>query len=153
MPVIGVLIGRLDNRWLIARGFGVYACTAMWMANLTLQVSEWSLVWPIILSGVASGLVFVSLSTTAMGTLSNEQIGNASGLYNLLRNVCGSVGISLVNTIIARPEQTHRSNLAHDISHGPALQHTVSDYRAVMTVQYCAECGAAPGLPDGPQHA
>jgi DHA2 family multidrug resistance protein len=123
MPLIGVLTGRLDNRWLIACGFGLYAFTALWMANLTLQISQWSLLWPIILSGVASGLVFVPLSTTAMGTLTNQQIGNASGLYNLLRNVGGSIGISLVNTIIARHQQTHRSDLAHNISHTSTFQH------------------------------
>ncbi len=133
MPVIGVLTSRLDNRWLIAFGFGLYACCALWMATLTLQISQWSLTWPVILSGVASGLVFVPLSTTAMGTLSNKEIGNASGLYNLLRNVGGSIGISLVNTIIARHTQTHRTELAHNISHGPAFQHTLNVYKGLMT--------------------
>jgi DHA2 family multidrug resistance protein len=133
MPAIGILTSRLDNRWLIAFGFGLYAFTAMWMATLTLQMSQWSLVWPVILSGVASGLVFVPLSTTAMGTLKNEQIGNASGLYNLLRNVGGSVGISVVNTVISRHTQSHRSDLAHDISHRPAFQHSLSVYKGLMT--------------------
>jgi len=100
---------------------------------LTLQMSQWSLLWPVILSGVASGLVFVPLSTTAMGTLKNEQIGNASGLYNLLRNVGGSVGISMVNTVIARHMQSHRSELAHDISHRPAFQHSLSVYKGLMS--------------------
>jgi DHA2 family multidrug resistance protein len=134
MPVIGVLTGRLDNRWLIAFGFALYAFTAVWMANLTLQISPWSLIWPIILSGVASGLVFVPLSTTAMGTLSNEQIGNASGLYNLLRNVGGGIGISLVNTIIARHQQSHRSDLAHNIANNSAFQRSLTAYRHLMSV-------------------
>ncbi|MGB2629450.1 MAG: DHA2 family efflux MFS transporter permease subunit [Candidatus Acidiferrum sp.] len=133
MPVIGVLTSRLDTRWMISFGFGLFALTAIQMANLTLQISQWSLTWPIVLSGVASGLVFVPLSTTAMGTLSNEQIGNASGLYNLLRNVGGSIGISLVNTIIARHSQAHRSDLAHDISHGPALQRALNVYHGLMS--------------------
>jgi DHA2 family multidrug resistance protein len=60
-------------------------------------------------------MVFVPLSTTTMGTLTNEQIGNASGLYNLMRNVGGSVGISIVNTIVARHEQLHRSELVHSL--------------------------------------
>jgi DHA2 family multidrug resistance protein len=133
MPVIGILTSRLDNRWLIAFGFGLFACTAVWMANLTLQMSQWSMLWPIILSGVASGLVFVPLSTTAMGTLSNEQMGNASGLFNLLRNVGGSIGISLVNTVIASHTQTHRVQLAHDISHRPAFQHSLKAYKGLMS--------------------
>jgi MFS transporter, DHA2 family, multidrug resistance protein len=133
MPVIGLLTSRLDNRFLIAFGFGLFAFTAVWMANLTLQISQWSLVWPVILSGVASGLVFVPLSTTAMGTLKNEQIGNASGLYNLLRNVGGSIGISLVNTVISRHTQSHRADLAHNISHGPAFQHSLNAYRGLLS--------------------
>ncbi len=135
MPVIGVLTSRLDNRWLIAFGFSLYAVSALWMAQLTLEISQWSLVWPIILSGVASGLVFVPLSTTAMGTLSNAEIGNASGLYNLLRNVGGSVGISLVNTIIARHSQSHRSDLAHNISQQPAFRRTLAAFTASMTAR------------------
>ncbi len=105
MPVIGALTSRIDNRWLIAAGFALFGWTSLAMARLTLDISQWSLLTPIILSGVASGLVFVPLATVSMGTLSNEQIGNASGLYNLLRNIGGSVGISVVNTIVSRHSQ------------------------------------------------
>ena len=53
-----------------------------------------------------------------MGTLRNEQIGNASGLFNLLRNVGGGVGISVVNTLVARHQQIHRAELAGNIATG-----------------------------------
>jgi DHA2 family multidrug resistance protein len=133
MPVIGILTSRVDNRWLIAFGFGLFGITSIQMSNLTLQMSEWSLVWPVILSGVASGLVFVPLSTTSMGTLKNEQIGNASGLYNLVRNVGGSIGISVVDTIVTRHTQSHRSELAHNISHRPVFEHSLDVYRSLMS--------------------
>jgi DHA2 family multidrug resistance protein len=48
-----------------------------------------------------------------MAGLRNEEIGNASGLYNLLRNIGGSIGISIVNTIVARHEQVHRAYMVH----------------------------------------
>ncbi len=118
MPIIGILTTRLDNRWLIASGFTVFAICSLWFGEVYLGISQWSFIWPIILSGFGSGMVFVPLSTTAMGTLSNEQIGNASGLYNLLRNVGGSVGISIVNTIVARHAQMHRSELVHNLASG-----------------------------------
>jgi len=51
-----------------------------------------------------------------MAGLRNEEIGNASGLYNLLRNIGGSIGISIVNTIVARHSQTHRNDLVHNIT-------------------------------------
>ncbi len=122
MPVIGVLTGKMDNRWLIAIGFALFGWTSVWFANLTLNMSQWSMFWPIVLSGAASGMVFVPLSTTTMGTLRNEQIGNASGLYNLLRNVGGSIGISIVNTLVVRHEQLHRSELSRHFAPGPPMQ-------------------------------
>ena len=61
-------------------------------------------------------LIFVPLATSTMGTLPNEQIGNASGLYNLMRNIGGSIGISMVNTLLLRHQQVHRNELTHNIA-------------------------------------
>jgi DHA2 family multidrug resistance protein len=113
MPVIGLLTSRLDNRYLISFGFFLFGVCSLWFAHVDLQISQWSLLWPIILSGFGSGCVFVPLSTTAMAGLRNEEIGNASGLYNLLRNIGGSIGISIVNTIVSRHEQVHRAYMVH----------------------------------------
>ena len=112
MPIVGALTAKVDNRYLIGSGFAVFGLSAWWMSNLTLNVSQWSLLWPIIISGVGTGLMFVPLATTTVGTLRNEQIGNASGLFNLLRNIGGSVGISVAETLVARRQQVHRSELA-----------------------------------------
>jgi DHA2 family multidrug resistance protein len=123
MPVVGIVTSKMDNRWLIAAGFAIFAAAAFWMAQLTVQISQWSLTWSIIISGIGSGLVFVPLSTIAMGTLRNEQIGNASGLYNLLRNIGGSIGISVVNTIVTRHTQIHRVDLSRYLTPARILQH------------------------------
>ncbi|HWF37704.1 MAG TPA: DHA2 family efflux MFS transporter permease subunit [Candidatus Acidoferrales bacterium] len=118
MPLVGVLSERVDSRWLIAIGFGgVGACT-MWLGNVSLQIGEFSMFWAIILSGFFIGFVFVPLVTMAMGRLPNELLGNAAGLYNLLRNVGGSIGISVVNTLLVRRAQVHQSQIAHDITPG-----------------------------------
>ena len=61
-------------------------------------------------------MVFVPLATTSMADLPNEEIGNAAGLFNLLRNMGGSIGISIVNTIVARHEQLHRVELSAHIN-------------------------------------
>src|SRR4051812_25844489 len=124
MPLVGVLTRKIDNRWMIATGFIVFTWSAFWMAHLTLQISQWSLIWPIILSGAGAGLVFVPLSTIAMGTLKNEQIGNASGLYNLVRNIGGSIGISVVNTIVTRHQQAHRVDFSRYFTPARVLHHT-----------------------------
>src|SRR5207244_11167242 len=62
-----------------------------------------------LVNGISTGLIFVPLSTTTLGRLRNEQMGNATGIYNLMRNIGGSVGISLVTTLLARAAQVHRS--------------------------------------------
>ncbi len=133
MPIIGILTARMDNRWLIGSGFLIFAVCSLWFGEVNLFISQWTFIWAIILSGFGSGMVFVPLSTTTMGTLANEQIGNASGLYNLLRNVGGSIGISVVNTIVARHEQLHRSELVHSLSAGsPITQQHLSTLQALI---------------------
>ncbi len=116
MPIIGYLTAKIDNRWLIAVGFVMFAVASLWFGEATLAIGQWSFLWAIVISGFGSGCVFVPLSTTAMAFLKNEEIGNASGLYNLLRNIGGSIGISVVNTIVARHEQLHRNELAASLN-------------------------------------
>jgi MFS transporter, DHA2 family, multidrug resistance protein len=125
MPIVGVLTSRVDNRWLIAGGFATFAVASFSMAGLTLQMSQWSLLSSIIWSGAAAGLVFVPLSTITMATLPNEQIGNASGLYNLLRNIGGSIGISIVNTLVVRHWQVHRVDLVRYLTPARIAHHPV----------------------------
>jgi len=132
MPLIAFLTNKVDTRWLISAGFLGFAGSAIWMAHLTLDISQWSLLTPIILSGAASGMVFVPLATTAMATLSNEMMGNASGLFNLLRNVGGSVGISVVNTLISRRQQIHRAEMSRFISDSSTFDSALNFYRGAV---------------------
>jgi MFS transporter, DHA2 family, multidrug resistance protein len=143
MPIIGILTTRMDNRWLIAAGFLIFAICSLRFGEANLFISQWSFIWAIILSGFGSGMVFVPLSTTSMGTLANQQIGNASGLYNLLRNVGGSIGISLVNTIVARHSQLHRNEMAHSLHAGnPIVQQHLSGLQQIVN----STNAAGPGL-------
>jgi DHA2 family multidrug resistance protein len=71
-----------------------------------------------------------------MAFLKNEEIGNASGLYNLLRNIGGSVGISVVNTIVARHEQLHRNELVASITPGrPEVQGAIAGMQQYLSAQ------------------
>jgi DHA2 family multidrug resistance protein len=112
MPLVGLLISRMDSRALIGAGFFLTAVTCFMLGNLTLDVAGAHFVLPNVMQGVALGLIFVPLTTVAMGTLSNEQIGNATGIFSLVRNIGAGVGISLVTTSISRDAQTHQTTLA-----------------------------------------
>jgi MFS transporter, DHA2 family, multidrug resistance protein len=118
MPMIGVLTSRIDNRYLIASGFAMFGIASIWFSHVNLEIAQWTLLWAIIVSGFGAGCIFVPLSTTAVAGLRNEEIGNATGLYNLLRNIGGSIGISVVNTLVTRHEQVHRAELVHSLNPG-----------------------------------
>jgi MFS transporter, DHA2 family, multidrug resistance protein len=134
MPLVGVLLSKFDGRRLIAIGFGGVAVANIWLGHMTLDVSQWSMFWAVAMSGFFIGFVFVPLATLGMGALPAEQIGNASGLYNLFRNVGGSVGISIVNTIVSRHEQLHRTELAHSLSlQNPEMQRAVEGFHGMMS--------------------
>ena len=130
MPMIGIMTGKIDNRKLVCAGFFAVAGCTLWLGSADLGISQWSLFWPIALSGAGMSLIFVPLATATMGTLSNEEIGNASGLYNLMRNVGGSIGISIVNTLLVRREQVHRSEMVH--SFAPSSHTFQQQYQALV---------------------
>ena len=140
MPMIGYLTAKIDNRYLIAFGFGLFAVTSIWFGEVNLGIGQWTFLWAIILSGFGSGCVFVPLSTTTMAFLRNEEIGNASGLYNLLRNVGGSIGISIVNTIVSRHAQLHRNELSASLIPGrPEVHGAITGMQHFLETQ-----GASP---------
>ena len=114
--IVGSLVSKMDPRKIVAAGFGILALSTLHLGYMTLQISPWSLFWPITLSGVGLSMVFVPLTTAAFGTLPEAEVGNASGIFNFLRNVGGSIGISAANTISLRHLQTHRNDNVHWLS-------------------------------------
>src|SRR5580692_10020944 len=136
MPIIGYLTAKMDNRWLIAFGFSLFGAASLWFGEVNLSIGQWTFLWAILISGFGSGCVFVPLSTTAMAFLKNEEIGNASGLYNLLRNIGGSIGISVVNTIVSRHEQLHRNELARALNPGRVtVKDTIHGLQSYLSTQ------------------
>jgi DHA2 family multidrug resistance protein len=134
MPLVGLLVSKIDTRILVSLGFGVFGvCSLIW-GTITLQISPWTMLIPIVVSGFSLGLVFVPLSTVTLGALPTESIGNGSGLFNLLRNVGGSVGISLVTTMLARRQQLHQTELSRHLAPmlGP-VQHALDSFTHVLT--------------------
>jgi DHA2 family multidrug resistance protein len=113
MPVIGYLSNKVDPRYLLTFGFGIFGLTTLYFGSVTLGVSPFTLFLPILITGFGLSFVFVPISTAAYGTLSNEQMGNASGIFNLLRNVGGSIGISIATTLLTRRTDAHQNELTN----------------------------------------
>lgn len=116
MPLVGRLVGRVQGRYLVAGGFLFFGLTTLALAGLSLDVSPGILFWPLFFSGASIAFMFVPLNTLALGTLKREEISNASGIFNLMRNVGGSVGISMVTTFIARAAQAHQNTLVGNLT-------------------------------------
>ena len=126
MLIVGRLINRIRGRYLVMFGFAVLGYSIYQFSKINLEISISSIVWPNIISGFAMGFIFVPLTTMALGTLSNEQMGNASGVFNLMRNTGGSVGIATVTTLLARGIQTHQAMMvSHLTPYDPAFQERV----------------------------
>jgi DHA2 family multidrug resistance protein len=136
MLIVGRLVGRVDGRWLIMFGFSVLAFSTYMLAGLNLDIAMSNVVWPNIISGCAMGFIFVPLTTMAMGTLPNEQVGNASGVYNLMRNTGGSIGIAAMTTMLARGAQTHQAAMAtHLTPYDPAFQERLRQISGALSLR------------------
>ena len=126
MIVVGRLIGKIDGRYLVLFGFVVLGYATYRFSDINLMITSSSITWPNIISGFAMGFIFVPLTTMAMGTLPNEQMGNASGVFNLMRNTGGSLGIAAMTTMLSRGSQIHQAALVHNINpYDPEVQQRV----------------------------
>ncbi|HEY0386081.1 MAG TPA: DHA2 family efflux MFS transporter permease subunit, partial [Pyrinomonadaceae bacterium] len=133
MIIVGRLIGKVDGRFLIMFGFAVLAYSTYMLTGINLEIATRNVTWPLIISGFAMGFIFVPLTTLTMGTLRNEQMGNAAGIYNLMRNTGGSIGIALVTTFLARGAQTHQAAMvAHLTPYDPAFQQRLHQLTAAL---------------------
>jgi MFS transporter, DHA2 family, multidrug resistance protein len=115
MPIIGYLSNKIDPRYLLTFGFLTFGLTTLYFGNITLEVSPTTLLLPILITGFGLSFVFVPISTAAYGTLDNKQIGNASGLFNLMRNVGGSIGIAIAQTLLTRRSAVHQNEIINSV--------------------------------------
>jgi DHA2 family multidrug resistance protein len=106
---VGRLVGRVRNRVLITIGFSLLAASSFWLGQINLQVSMRNVILPSVLNGIAMSFIFTPLTTAAVSHLRQHQMANATGIYNLMRNLGGSFGIALVSTLIVRRAQVHQA--------------------------------------------
>jgi DHA2 family multidrug resistance protein len=117
MPVAGLLMKKgINARHLLGLGLITVAYSLWLMSGFNLEASFWAIVWPRIVLGAGLGLFFVPLATATFATISKEDTGNASGIFNLLRNIGGSFGVAISTTILARRAQMHHSFLVEYVT-------------------------------------
>jgi DHA2 family multidrug resistance protein len=123
-PVAGILSRKLDPRIMMAMGFGAFAFGTWLITGLTKDWDFWELFVPQIFRGVGLMICMVPINNIALGTLPPERIKNASGLYNLTRNLGGAVGLALINTTVNGRLDLHLQRLRESVnwSHNQAVE-------------------------------
>jgi DHA2 family multidrug resistance protein len=134
MLIVGRLINRVPGRYLTMFGFGLIGFSTYLLGDIDIQISMGSIVVPQILAGLAIGFVFVPMTIMATGTLTNQQIGNATGIFSLMRNLGGSFGIAGVTTLLARGAQLHQSEMVYHLTpYDPAFQERLTQLSRVLS--------------------
>jgi len=116
MPVAGALVHRTSPKRILAVGIILCSYTTYMMSQFNLTTDFWTFVWPRVTLGIGMGLTFIPLTTTTLSPIPRENMGEATSLYNLLRNMGGSVGIAFSTTMVARRAQFHQLRLSEHLT-------------------------------------
>ncbi|UOM37270.1 DHA2 family efflux MFS transporter permease subunit [Acuticoccus sp. I52.16.1] len=134
-PIAGRLSARLDPRFMIGAGFTIFAAGTWQASGITADWDFWELLWPQIFRGVGLMLCMVPITNVSLGTMPPAQLKNASGLFNVMRNLGGAVGLAIINTLITTRTDLHTERLAESVAWGrPAAE----DALAQMTANFSA---------------
>jgi DHA2 family multidrug resistance protein len=113
---VGRLVGKVSARLLITIGFLVLSYSSFMLGHIDLEMGIKNVIVPSIVNGIAISFIFVPLTTATMGTLRQQQMGNATGIFNLMRNLGGSIGIAMVTTYLGRRSQHNQNVLVGHLS-------------------------------------
>ena len=133
MPIVGILMGKIEARKLLAAGLVISSFSIYQLSKLNLNAGYWDIFWPQLLQGTSMGLLFVPLTTITNGPIPKEQMGNATSLFNLMRNIGASIGIASVTTISARHAQMHANDLSQHVNpYNPLSQATLQGMKQAL---------------------
>jgi DHA2 family multidrug resistance protein len=144
LPLVGYLLSRYPPRWLLLFGLVVLSASLFHMTNFDLDIDFRTAAVARVYQAVGMAFLFVPINTAAYAFLPREKNNAASGLMNLARNIGGSVGISVVTTMLDRRSQVHLTNLAGNLSRAnPALRAAIQGSSNAMRAHGASAAGAA----------
>jgi len=145
MAFMGRLQGKFDARLSIVAGVGLFALSMWKHAHFTTDSGMSDFFWPLIFRGMGLGLIFVPLTNLALADLPMSQIANGTGLFNLMRQLGGSVGIALSATLLQRFAALHRGALIENVTAFSAE----TQQRLSALIAGLIQRGIPPGLAQG----
>jgi DHA2 family multidrug resistance protein len=116
LPVAGALVNKINPKFLLSFGIIVNAYATYLMSSFSLNADFYTVIWPRIVLGIGMGFFFIPLTTMTMSGIKKEDMGNASAIYNLLRNLGGSFGVAFVTTVLSRRAQFHQTHLVEHLT-------------------------------------
>jgi DHA2 family multidrug resistance protein len=143
-PVIGVLGSRVDPRKLLSAGFIGFGVCSLIFGTVNLSIGPNTLLIPIMITGFSLSFVFVPLATMTTSTLSNQEMGNATGLFNMLRNIGGSIGIAMATTALIRRAALHQTEIGANVT---ASTYVLQQKSAMIATYLGHRLGPAAGRP------
>jgi DHA2 family multidrug resistance protein len=148
MPVAGILMRKgIKPGYLIVVGLCISAYALSMMSNFSLQGDFYSIALPRFIQGLGIGLFFVPLAGAAFINIKMEQTGNASGIFNLVRNLGGSFGVAFSTTLISERSQFHQTFLSEHISpYNPAFREAYQRTYGFLSTNQSTAAPSAGGL-------
>ena len=128
IPLVPKLMQRFDVRFIAAVGFSLFALSCFMNSNMSSQTDITQLKWSQLVRALGQPLMIVPLTTIATSNIEPEQAGSASGLFNVMRNLGGSMGIATLSTLLSRREQFHSSRIGESVSlYNPQTQQRLNE--------------------------
>ncbi|HEX4014355.1 MAG TPA: DHA2 family efflux MFS transporter permease subunit [Candidatus Cybelea sp.] len=122
MLIIGRILNRIDGRWSIVFGTLLFAWSTWILGGLSIQAGYWDVFWPRVIQGFALGFLFVPLTTISLGDVPVPEMAGATGVFTLLRQLGGSLGIAILTTML-----THQTAIAwNELASGVTQTHGYS---------------------------
>src|SRR5438132_4994087 len=116
IPLVPRLMQRFDPRLVIGVGFALFAASNFMNIYMTADYATDQLFWPDVVRAIGQALVMTPLSAVATSGIEPENAGSASGLFNMMRNLGGAVGIAVLQTLLTKREQYHSNVLTQSVS-------------------------------------
>ena len=133
LPIIGMLIGRVDPRRLLTIGLLLTTYSLWMLSHINLDAGFPQFVVALFLQGMSLSMTFTPLTTITTAPIPKERMGNATSIYNLMRNIGSSFGVAAVTTMLARRGQHHLHQLAgHVNAYAPAAQERLAGVAAAL---------------------
>lgn len=144
MPIVGMLVSKVDTRYLITFGCSVSATALLVMAGWNLQLDFKTAVLGRMFQALGLAFLFIPINVTAFAYLPREKTNMGTGIINLARNIGASVGIATVTTLLERRTQMHQARLIEHVNTmNPALNKTLGSLTAGMINSGSSGPGAA----------